>query len=148
VTEQTEKEFGLQRVYLRDVTFESPQAPQIFTTDRTSQIDLKIGSESRNIDSDTVEVTLTVTLRSFEGEETFFFLEIAQAGIFVIRGFTPEERFAQLATECRHLLHSYARVAVSEAINRGGFPDVLLQPMDFHGLYARKAQDAAAALPS
>ena len=144
MNEQTDREFWLQRVYIKDLTFESPRTPEIFQADTDGKVDLNISMETSDIDPQTVEVVLTIRLRTFVEDQTIFVVELDQAGLFRIGGFTPEERFELLATECPLLLQSYARVAISDAVNRGGFPDMLIQPVDFHTLYVQKALEAAA----
>ena len=143
----TEKEFWLEQVYVRNFRFKSPQAPEVFTIERDTQIDLNVRSDTRGIDAETVEVTLTLTFRSLDGDATIFELELAQAGLFKIRGFSPDDRFALLATECPHVLLPYARAVIATAANKGGFPDLVVQPLDFHELHRQTMGKAAQSAP-
>ena len=136
----TERFMSLERVYVKDLSFESPQTPGIFASNPDGEIELDIQSAARGLDAERAEVTLTVTVKCFAGPNVVFRIELAQAGIFGFRGYTPDERTALLSTECPLILQSYARVAVSDAASKGGFAELLLQPIDFHGLYAQKMQ--------
>ena len=131
---------ALEHVYVKDLSFESPRAPAVFAADVDTQIQLDVQSKSRGMDEETAEVTLTVTLKAMAQQGTVFLVEVEQAGIFRIRGFLPEERFALLATECPLILYSYARVTVADAVSKGGFSEFLLQPLDFHDLYRQNMQ--------
>lgn len=131
---------ALRQAYIKDLSFESPKSPGIFVSEVDTEILVDIQSNSRTINEETVEVTLTLTVKSVAQEETMFLIELAQAGLFTIRGFTGDERIAMLATECPEKLYSYARVAVAEVANRGGFPELLLQPVDFYALFEKNVQ--------
>lgn len=139
-SQQAEREMSLKRVYIKDLSFESPKSPEIFTSDLNAEVLIDVQARSRGIDAETVEVTLTLTIRLGEAEDTVFLVELAQAGLFTIRGFTPDERLTLFATECPRVLHSYARVAVADLVSKGGFPELLLQPVDFHALHAESMQ--------
>jgi preprotein translocase subunit SecB len=143
----TEREFWLEKVYVRSFKFRSPQAPEVFTTERDTQVDLKVRSDTRGLDAETVEVTLTLTFRTLDGDATVFELELAQAGLFKIRGFSPDDRFALLATECPHMLLPYARAVIATAANKGGFPDLVVQPLDFHELHRQTMANAVRSAP-
>jgi preprotein translocase subunit SecB len=143
----TEREFWLEQVYVRSFKFRSPQSPEVFTMERDTQIDLKVRSDTRGLDAETVEVTLTLTFRSLDGDATIFELELAQAGLFKIRGFSPDDRFALLATECPHVLLPYARAVIATAANKGGFPDLVVQPLDFHELHRQTMAEAVQSAP-
>lgn len=125
----------LKQIYIKDLSFESPLVPDGFASNIESRIDLNVRSDSRDIDAESVEVTLTVIVKSIAEDKTVFSIEIAQAGIFVFQGYTPEQRFQLLATVCPEALFAYARAAITTAASKGGFPDLLLQPLDFHGLF-------------
>lgn len=143
----TERQFRLQQVYVKDFSFKSPQTPEIFTAERDTQIDLNVRSDTRGIDEETVEVTLTLTLKTIDGEDTVFEVRLAQAGLFKIRGFSPDERFTLLATECPAELLPYARAVIATAANKGGFPDLFVQPLDFRALHRQTMEQAAQSAP-
>jgi len=138
-----EKQLLLQRLYIKDFSFESPKTPAIFSSNADTQIQLDVSSKSRGIDADNVEVVLTVTVKSVVQEDTVFLLEVAQAGVFTISGYTPEERFMALGTFCPRELYPYAREAITSIANKGGFLDLSLQPIDFDGLFAQSMQQRA-----
>jgi preprotein translocase subunit SecB len=135
----------LQKIYVKDLSFESPRAPAVFSSAPKPQTELSIKSSAKEIAPDTQEVTLTLTLQAREDDQTLFLVEIQQAGIFVIRGYSPEDRGVLIGSFCPSTLYPYAREAVSDLITRGGFPQLLLQPINFDALYAQAAQEKAAA---
>lgn len=139
-SQQAERDLSLQRVYVKKLSFKSPESPGIFTSDMNAEILIDVQAHSRGIDKETVEVMLTLTVRSSTTDNTLFLVELAQAGLFTIRGFTPDERLALFATECPLMLHAYARATVADLVSKGGFPELLLQPVDFHALYAENTQ--------
>jgi len=130
-----EKQLLLQKIYLKDMSFESPKAPEIFSSNAQAATNLNIGSNNRVIDGDHVEVSLTLTITSKDGEDTLFLIEIVQAGIFTISGYTEQERAALLGSFCPGTLYPFARESVAEIVSKGGFPQLLLQPINFDALY-------------
>jgi len=143
----SEKQLLLHQLYIKDLSFESPKVPEIFASNVNSQIDLNVRSVSREIDAEHVEVTLTLTVKSIAEEDTVFLIELVQAGVFIIKGYTPEERFAFLGGYCPGTLYPYAREAIADLVDKGGFPQLLLQPLDFDTLYAQNMQERAAQAP-
>jgi preprotein translocase subunit SecB len=139
-----ERQLQLQTVYIKGFSLQSPQTPEVFASDIDSQIDFDVRSASRTLNADAVEVTLTLTVKSITREDTIFSIKLAQAGIFVIKGYTPEQRFALLGTFCPGTLYAYAREAVSGLVEKAGFPQLLAQPLDFDGLFAQSMRERAA----
>ena len=139
-----QKQLLLERIYIKDFSFESPKAPGIFASDLKTQILFNINSANREIDPDHVEVTLDLKVKSIAQEDTVFLIEVVQAGVFAIRGYTPEERIALLGSVCPSALYPFAREAVTDVANKGGFPQLLLQPLDFDALYAQSMHERAA----
>ena len=138
------KQLQLQKIYIKDFSFESPKTPEIFASNVKTQILFNIRSVNREIDADHVEVTLALKVKSVTQKDTVFLIEVEQAGIFTIRGYTPEERIALLGSVCPDVLYPFAREAVTDVANKGGFPQLLLQPLDFDALYAQNMQERAA----
>ena len=136
------------RVYVKNLSFKSPRVPDIFTdetraeTNAETLMDMK--STNAQIDAEHVEVTLTVTVRAVAAEETIFEIETAQAGVFRIVGYTPQERVEILARICPETLFPFARKTVDDVARRGGFPDVDLRPLDFHELFVQNMREQAA----
>lgn len=134
----------LQKIYIKDLSFESPKTPGIFTSNVNAQNVFNIRSVNREINAEDVEVTLTLTVKSVSEDDTIFQIELSQAGVFTIKGYTPEERFSLLGTVCPGTLYPFAREAIADVANKGGFPELLLQPIDFDVLFAQNMQERAA----
>lgn len=136
---------ALRKIYLKDLSFESPMAPQVFTqADLKPTSNLNLRTTHRKLDEQPIyEMVLTLTLDAKIGDETVFLIELHQAGLFQIEGFSNEETQQILGTFCPNTLFPYAREAISGAVQRGGFPEFLLQPIDFDGLWARTQAEQA-----
>lgn len=139
-----QKQLLLQKIYVKDLSFESPKAPMVFTTNVSPQTQLNVRSSAQQVAADTEEVTLTITVEAKDKDSTLFLAEVAQSGIFVIQGYTPEERAILLGSFCPNTLYPFAREAISELVSKGGFPPLLLQPLNFDAIYAQAAQERAA----
>ena len=139
-----ERQLLLQKLYIKDCSFESPKAPEIFQSSVNAQTLLNIRSDNRQLDADHVEVTLTVNIKSVIGEDTVFLIELVQAGVFVLTGFAPDERLVALGNTCPATLYPFAREAVANVANKGGFPQLLLQPLDFASMFAQNMRERGA----
>jgi preprotein translocase subunit SecB len=137
------KQLLLQKIYVKDLSFESPKAPAVFTTNASPQTQISIRTGSQSVAPSTFEVTLTLTVEAKEQDATIFLVEIAQAGIFYIEGYNAEEQGVLIGTFCPNTLYPFAREAIADVIGRGGFPQFLLQPINFDGLYAQAVQERA-----
>jgi preprotein translocase subunit SecB len=137
------KQLLLQKIYVKDLSFESPKAPAVFTTNASPQTQISIRTGSQAIAQNTFEVTLTLTVEAKEQDATIFLIEIAQAGIFFIEGYTGEELSVLIGTFCPNTLYPFAREAIADVVGRGGFPQFLLQPINFDGLYQQAVRDRA-----
>ena len=137
------KQLLLQKIYVKDLSFESPKAPAVFTTNASPQTQISIRTGSQTIAPSTFEVTLTLTVEAKEEDATIFLIEIAQAGIFSIEGYNAEEQGMLIGTFCPNTLYPFAREAIADVIGRGGFPQFLLQPINFDGLYAQAVRERA-----
>src|SRR5512141_2556086 len=140
-------QLSLQKVYIKDVSFEVPGAPQIFQEQGQPQIQLNLSQQIGALTENVYEVVLTVTVTCKLAEKTAYLAEVQQAGVFGMSGFDNQNRDAVLATYCPNVLFPYARSAVSNLIQDGGFPPFLMQPINFEALYAeqmrRHAEGAA-----
>ncbi len=146
-SDPSQRSVALRKIYIKDLSFESPQAPMVFTQpDLKPAANLNIRTSHRKLDEDQpiYEMVLTLTIDSKSGDETLFLVELHQAGLFQIDGFSEAETAQLLGTFCPNTLFPYAREAVSDAVRRGGFPEFLLQPIDFDGLWARGQAEQAA----
>ena len=136
-----EKQLLLQKIYIKDFSFESPRAPAIFGTDVSPTTQLSIKSTAKELSPDTQEVTLTLTVEATDQDKTLFMVEIEQAGLFRMQGYSEEEQRMLIGSYCPGTLYPFAREAIADIITRGGFPQLLLQPINFDGLYAQAMRD-------
>ncbi|MBT5218788.1 MAG: protein-export chaperone SecB [Woeseia sp.] len=140
-----DKQLAIQKVYVKDFSFESPQAPQVFSkTDWAPKTDLNLRSAHTGIGENNHEVVLTITVEAKEEDQTIFLVELHQAGIFLITGYAESEMKALVGSFCPNILFPYAREAIAAVISKGGFPEFLLQPINFDALYAQGIAQAAA----
>jgi preprotein translocase subunit SecB len=139
------RQLFLQKIYLKDFSFESPKAPGIFNSNVSPQTQLNMRSSAREVGVDTHEITLTLTVEAKDREETLFLVEVAQAGIFTMQGYSEEERAMLVGSYCPATLYPYAREAISDVVVKGGFPQLLLQPINFDALYAQAVEQQRAA---
>jgi preprotein translocase subunit SecB len=122
MTEQQKPQFAIQRIYTRDVSFESPNAPAIFREEWKPQIKLDLNTRTRPLDDNVVEVVLIITVEAKIGEQTAFLTEVQQAGVFTVSGFPDETRDQMIGAYCPSVLFPYAREAVDTAVTRAVFP--------------------------
>lgn len=143
---------SVQKLYVKDASFEIPNAPMIFQEQAQPQITLNLAQRVNNFADGLYEVLLTVTVTCKVGEKTAYLAEVQQAGVFGLAGFNANDLQAVLATYCPHTLYPYARQVVSDLILAGGFPPFLLQPINFEQVYAdsmaQRAQQGEAAQPN
>lgn len=145
---EQDKQVGIQKVYIRDFSFESPQAPMVFTKqDWEPKTNLNLRSTHGEIAENTHEVVLTLTVETKHEDTTLFLAELQQAGIFLITGYEAEEMGPILGSFCPNILFPFARESISSMVSKGGFPDFQLQPINFEALYlqGQKEQEAQAA---
>jgi preprotein translocase subunit SecB len=141
-------QLSLQKVYIKDVSFEAPGAPQIFQDQGQPQIQLNLSQQTGALAENVYEVVLTVTVTCKLAEKTAYLAEVQQAGVFGLTGFDDQNRDAVLATYCPNVLFPYARQVVSDLIQNGGFPPFLMQPINFESLYAEQARRRAEGTPN
>jgi preprotein translocase subunit SecB len=134
----------LQAVYLKDCSFESPQGPQSAGADWNPQMGLDLQTTSAVLGTDLREVTLTVTVSAKQGDRTLFLVEVKQAGAFIMQNLGEDDMRRAVASICPGVLFPYARAVVSSLVSQGGFPQMLLPPVNFDALYENAAAQAAA----
>jgi preprotein translocase subunit SecB len=134
-------QFQIQKLYVKDVSFELPNAPTIFQEQGQADVKMNLAQRVEELGEDLHEIVLTVTVTATLGEKTAYLAETAQAGIFFISGFTEQTRHAVVNTLCPSTLFPYARQAISSLVAAGGFPPLILQPVNFEQLYARRMQE-------
>ena len=133
-------QLAIQRIYVKDLSFEAPNTPAVFSEKLNPTVDINFSNKTENIGSDQYEVILSVTVTVKQDERAIYLVEIIQAGIFTIVGFPPEHMPAILATACPNILFPYAREVVSDIVTKGGFPQILLSPVNFDMVYAQESQ--------
>ena len=141
--QQAQAQFAIQRIYTKDISFETPNSPGIFKKEWKPEIKLDLDTRSNLVEENTYEVVLAVTVTAMLGEETAFLCEVQQAGIFSI-GEMPEQNKAHtIGSFCPNMLFPYARETISNLVNRGTFPVLNLQPVNFDAIFAQYMQKRA-----
>jgi preprotein translocase subunit SecB len=135
--------FQIQRVYLKDLSLEQPNAPQILLEQTQPQVDINLGVGAENVADGIFEVTVTATVTTTVGDKTLFLVEAKQAGIFEIRNIPEDQVQPILGIACPGIVYPYLRAIVSDVCTRAGFPPVLLAEVNFQAMY--EAQQAAMA---
>ncbi len=141
---QQQAQFQLQKLYVKDVSYEVPNAPQVFQEDGQVEIKMNLAQKVENLAEGVHEVVLTVTVTASLGEKTAYLAEVQQAGIFAISGLNEQAKHAALNTLCPHTLFPYARRSITDLVADGGFPPLVLQPINFDQIYAQRMQEAKA----
>jgi preprotein translocase subunit SecB len=139
--------FSIEKVFVKDLSLEIPNAPQVFLERDAPQVDIQLHHNSTGVEEGVYQTVLTVTVTAKIGEKTMFLVEAAQAGIFVVRNIPAGELEAVLAIACPNILFPYVREVISDTVVRAGFPPVILSPVNFEAIYAanRDPQPAVAA---
>ena len=138
--DERSQKFEIQKIFIKDISFESPSAPQVFREDWNPDTDIHLAAEHRQVANHLYEVILSININSLQNEKTAFLIELKQAGIFLVQGFADEQRDQLLGSYCPHALFPFAREAVSDLVSKGGFPPLLLSPVNFDALYAQQAE--------
>jgi preprotein translocase subunit SecB len=135
--------FQIEKIYVKDLSLEVPNAPEIFMQADAPQLEVQIANQSAQFGDGLYNVVLTVTVTARAGEKTVFLAEVAQAGIFAVRGVPAEDLEPLLAIGCPTILYPYAREAIADLVTRSGFPAVVLQPVSFEQIYMQRQQQGA-----
>lgn len=141
--QEVKQQFALQRLYVKDLSFETPMGPVAFTKQWKPQMKVDLNTKSGKLDEHNFEVVLTVTVTAQLEEETVFLIEAQQAGIFLIQGLEGEQLRRVLGTMCPGLLFPYVREVIDSLAVKGGFPPIGLQPVNFDALYLQAQQQQA-----
>lgn len=133
-------QFGLERIYVKDISYESPGAPQVFLRQAGPQLDVQLAVARAAVPEveGLHEVVLTVTVTAKEGDKPLFLVEVQQAGLFRVRGLSGENLERALEVSGAYILLPFAREAVNDLVGKGGFPQLLINPINFDALYAQK----------
>lgn len=136
-----EKQLSITKIYVKDFSFESPQSPGVFRTNEWSpKTSLNLRSTHTPVDGDFHEVVLTISVEAKDDDKTVFLVELHQAGLFEVTGHTPDEAGMLFGSFCPNILFPYARESISTMIQKGGFPEFVLQPINFDALYMQGMQ--------
>lgn len=136
--------FNIEKIYVKDLSLEVPNAPQCFLEREQAQVNLQMQTGAEAIGEGIFNVVLTLTVTAAIGEKTQFLIEAAQAGIFQIRNVPDEELEPIVAVACPNILFPYARETISDAVTRAGFPPVLLAPVNFEAIYRQRIEQQRA----
>jgi preprotein translocase subunit SecB len=140
--------FQIVKLYVRDLSLEVPNAPQVFMQEQSPQLEIQLRNEAMPLNDGLFDVSVTATVTAKTGEKTIFLAEVAQCGVFQVTGFPQEELERVLQIACPTVLYPYAREAIADLVGRGGFPSVMLQPVSFEQMYLqRRAQADAGGQP-
>ena len=140
-----EKQLAISKIYVKDFSFESPQAPDIFKGGEWKpQTNLNLRSSHNALEGDAHEIVLTISVEAKHDDKTLFLVELHQAGIFEIAGYGQEELEAIVGSFCPNILFPYARETIAATIQKGGFPEFVLQPINFDALYLQAKQQQQA----
>jgi preprotein translocase subunit SecB len=141
--QQTEQgpQVQIQKLYTKDISFEIPNAPQVFQENGQAEVKMNLAQRVEDLEENVKEVVLTVT--AMVGEKTAYLAEVAQAGIFHVSGFNEQQTHAIMNTVCPNTLFPYARSTIANLVGDGGFPPLVLQPLNFEQLYAQRMQQMA-----
>ena len=139
-----EKHLAISKIYVKDCSFESPQSPAIFrSSEWKPQTNLNLRSSHSVVEDHYHEVVLTITVEAQDNDKSLFLIELQQAGIFEISGYEGEEMQAIVGSFCPNILFPYARETIASIIQKGGFPEFVLQPINFDALYLQAKQQQA-----
>lgn len=143
MTENTQPVFNIEKIYVKDLSLEIPNAPQIFLERAQPDIQVQLHTESKPVGDGLFQSDLTVTVTAKLGDKTMFLVEATQSGIFQIRNLPEDDMNPVLGIACPNILFPYARETVSDVVTRAGFPPLLLAPVNFEALYQQRLQQQA-----
>lgn len=141
---ETQPVFSIEKIYVKDLSLEVPHAPQVFLTDESPEVEMKVATRGDKIEDGfyNVSVTVTVTAKLENEEKTMFLSEVTQSGIFRIDNIDDEDVNLLLGVACPNILFPYAREAISTTVTRAGFPPVMLAPINFEAMYQSEGRMA------
>lgn len=138
--QQADRQFGIQKIYIRDVSFETPNSPGIFTEQWEPKVSMELGTNGQQLADNVHEVVLTITVTVKVKDKTAYLVEVQQAGVFNMMNFPEKDLKHALGSFCPNILFPYAREAISDLVTKGGFPQLLLAPVNFDALFAQHMQ--------
>lgn len=135
-----DKQFAIQKIYTKDLSFETPNSPKIFTQTWQPSLDIDLSTQTQSLEDQVYEVVLSITATVRIESEIAYLVEVNQAGIFSVDGFNETELSPLLGSFCPNILFPYAREVISDLVSKGGFPQLILAPINFDALYLQKQQ--------
>lgn len=140
MSEQPERHFSVEKIYLKDLSLEIPNSPQVFSERESPKIDISLRNEARALEAGVFEVVLTSTVTAKVQDRTVFLVEAAQAGIFQLRNVPQDQIEPVLNVVCGNVLFPYLRETIANVVSRGGFPPFLMNHVSFEALYEQRLQ--------
>ncbi|MGD8559707.1 MAG: protein-export chaperone SecB [Gammaproteobacteria bacterium] len=137
---EAKHQFAMQKIYMKDLSFETPNSPEVFTQEWKPDVNVELDTKGKEIAPDVHEVVLGVTVTVKMQDKVAYLVEVNQAGIFTIKGFSDQERGAMLGSYCPNVLFPFAREVISDLVTKGGFPQLLLAPVNFDAIYQEHLQ--------
>ena len=141
-TNSTDAQFAIQRIYTKDISFETPSSPDIFKATGQPQMQLNVGTKNKKLDEKIFEVVLSLTVTTKVSDKTAYLIEVHQAGIFYIDNVPDGHIGPMLGSYCPNVLFPYAREVISDLVAKGSFPQLILTPINFDALYMQQQQAA------
>ncbi len=135
---EKQMDFGIQRIYVKDSSYESPHAPEIFKQNWTPAVEIDLQSKAKLLENDTYQVIVSITSTVKIDSKVAFIAEIHQAGIFTIRNFPEDQLDHLLGSFCPNIIFPYARESITDLVTRGGFPQLYMAPVNFDAIYQQK----------
>jgi len=141
-TEEQQARFVIQKIYTKDISLETPNSPEIFREEWKPELDLQLGNDYNRIDDDNHEIILTVTVTATVGGKVAFLAEVKQAGVFSLTGYSDQEMGPLVGSYCPNTLFPFAREVISDIVLKGGFPQLVLAPVNFDAVYMNQMEQA------
>jgi len=138
MADEQQANFNLKKIYIKDASFESPMSPQSFLQQQAPEVDIQLDISHSKIDTEHHEVILSITVTAKSDDQTVFLCEVQQAGLFQIIGVPEQEMPVVLEIACPNILLPYIRQAIDDLVGKGGYPQMLIHPVNFEGLYQQK----------
>lgn len=135
--QQDGPQFVVQRVYTKDISFETPNSPAIFTEKWEPKVNVELNTTGNKLDDNVYEVVLSLTVTAMLGDKTAYLAEVKQAGVFTLSGFNEKDMGGMIHSYCPNTLFPYVREVVSDLVSKGSFPQMVLQPINFDAIYAQ-----------
>ncbi|CAK0769275.1 protein export chaperone SecB [Gammaproteobacteria bacterium] len=142
---EQEGQFAIQKIYVKDLSFETPNSPHIFKEEGRPEVNVQLDTSARSLDPQNFEVVIAITVTVKFGDRTAYLAEVSQAGVFSISGVPEQHMGHMLGAFCPNVLFPYAREAISDLVIRGGFSPLLLAPVNFDAIYFQRMQNQAPA---